>query len=250
MVTLLGQIAEVPAEHGADLEVAEEDRRAQADRAQPLALQLEGRALARRPAGSADPACRRNAALRLALLGRRPHADVGARQQRIEAGDVAGEELRLDHPEDRLVGQQRLGLAHRLHRHQHVGRGRARWRCSSPCPSTTFLYLSWDWPAVRPAAVSKEMVMVGPRLEKVSQASHAAISAVSSGTIQTSGMRRRRWAPAVGNAVGPVRCHSLPSIPPLSVARRVTQIDWLCNHRQGLRNCRNPDMVKDSDQAR
>ena len=38
-------------------------------------------------------------------------------------------------------------------------------------PITTSLYLSCDWPAVRPAAVSKEMVMVGPRLEKVSQAS-------------------------------------------------------------------------------
>ena len=59
-------------------------------------------------------------------------------------------------------------------------------------PITTFLYLSWDWPAVRPAAVSKEMTMVGPRLEKVSQASHAAISPVSSGMIQISGMRRRR----------------------------------------------------------
>ena len=32
-------------------------------------------------------------------------------------------------------------------------------------PITTFLYLSWDWPAVRPAPVSKEMTMVGPRLE-------------------------------------------------------------------------------------
>ena len=40
-------------------------------------------------------------------------------------------------------------------------------------PITTFLYLSCDWPAVRPAAVSKAMVMVGPRLEKVSQASQA-----------------------------------------------------------------------------
>ena len=38
MVTLLRQIAEIPAQHGADLEVAEEDRRAEADRAQPLGL--------------------------------------------------------------------------------------------------------------------------------------------------------------------------------------------------------------------
>ena len=59
-------------------------------------------------------------------------------------------------------------------------------------PITTFLYLSCDCPAVRPAPDSKLTVMVGPRLEKVSQASQAAISAVSSGTIQISGMRRRR----------------------------------------------------------
>ena len=42
-------------------------------------------------------------------------------------------------------------------------------------PMTTFLYLSCDWPAVRPAALSKAMVMVGPLLEKVSQASQRAI---------------------------------------------------------------------------
>jgi hypothetical protein len=48
--------------------------------------------------------------LRFALLRRRPHADIGAGQQRIEAANVAGEELWLDHPEDRLVGQQVLGL--------------------------------------------------------------------------------------------------------------------------------------------
>ena len=69
-------------------------------------------------------------------------------------------------------------------------------------PITTFLYLSWDWPAVRPAAVSKAMVMVGPRLEKVSQASHAAIRPVRIGTIQTSGMRRRLCTPAVGTFAG------------------------------------------------
>src|SRR5216684_733859 len=69
-------------------------------------------------------------------------------------------------------------------------------------PIVTSLNLSWDWPAVRPDAVSNEMVMVGPRLENVSQASHAAISAVNTGTIQTSGMRRRRRTPAVDRVTG------------------------------------------------
>ena len=114
------QITQVPAQHGADLEIAEVDRRAQADRAQPLALQLEGRALGPglqdRRILFADEMMPRHA-----FLGRRAHADVGTGQQRLQAGDISGEELRLDHPEDRLVVQERLGLAHRLHRHQHMG---------------------------------------------------------------------------------------------------------------------------------
>src|SRR5713101_4310830 len=69
-------------------------------------------------------------------------------------------------------------------------------------PIITSLNLSWDWPACRPDAVSNEMVMVGPRLENVSQANHAAISAVNTGTIQTSGMRRRRRTPAVDRVTG------------------------------------------------
>src|SRR3954468_10644212 len=65
-------------------------------------------------------------------------------------------------------------------------------------PIVTSLNLSCDWPAVRPPADSKDTVMVGPRLEYVSQASHSAISAVTAGTSQTSGTRRRRRTPAVG----------------------------------------------------
>ncbi len=68
-------------------------------------------------------------------------------------------------------------------------------------PMTTLRYLSCDWPAVRPAAVSNATVMVGPRLEKVSHASQAAISAVRMGTIHTSGMRRR-WR-TEADATGP-----------------------------------------------
>src|SRR5262245_50395638 len=88
-------------------------------------------------------------------------------------------------------------------------------------PITTFLYLSWDWPAVRPAAVSKVMVMVGPRLEKVSQASHRAIRPVSRGTIQTRGMRRRRRTPAVGSSGGPA-CSLIPALLRLP-ARKVAE---------------------------
>ena len=58
-------------------------------------------------------------------------------------------------------------------------------------PMTTLRYFNCDCPAVSPTAVLKVTVMVGPRLEKVSQASQPAIIAVRMGTIQTSGMRRR-----------------------------------------------------------
>ena len=90
-------------------------------------------------------------------------------------------------------------------------------------PMTTFLYLSCDWPAVRPAALSKAMVMVGPLLEKVSQASQRAIRAVTIGTIHTSGMRRRRCTPAVGSSTGPPVSVIVPSVCPCSV-RKVTKI--------------------------
>ena len=48
--------------------------------------------------------------LDLAGLGSRQHADVGARKQGLDAGNIAGEEPRLDDPEDGPLGQQRLGL--------------------------------------------------------------------------------------------------------------------------------------------
>src|SRR6516225_4059629 len=38
------------------------------------------------------------------------HADIAPREQGLETGDVAGEKARFDHPEDRLIGQQRLGF--------------------------------------------------------------------------------------------------------------------------------------------
>ena len=44
MVTLSAMLPEIPAQHLADAQVAEEDRRADADRAEPVGLQLQGAA--------------------------------------------------------------------------------------------------------------------------------------------------------------------------------------------------------------
>jgi hypothetical protein len=102
-------VGDVPAEHLADAEVAEEDRRAERDQAQALGLQIKDMA---RNMGVED---RRVLApgkipLLLADRGARQHADIAAREQGFETGDGAGEQAGLDHPEHRLVGQQRLGL--------------------------------------------------------------------------------------------------------------------------------------------
>src|SRR5690242_496729 len=87
-------VPEVPAEDGADLDVAIEDRRTQADRTDAPGFQFEDGAWSRyrqdRGIVAAD-----EVALRLALRGRRQHADIRAGKQRIEAGDAAGEKLRL-----------------------------------------------------------------------------------------------------------------------------------------------------------
>src|SRR5689334_18188381 len=69
-------------------------------------------------------------------------------------------------------------------------------------PIGTSLYLSGDWPGTSPLPVSNSTTIVGPRLEKVSHASQPPIRAVSSGTIQISGMRRERRTEAVGTGAG------------------------------------------------
>ncbi len=48
------------------------------------------------------------------------HADVGAGEERLETRDIAGEEARLYHPEDRLLGQEGLGLASCGHGHDDM----------------------------------------------------------------------------------------------------------------------------------
>src|SRR5207237_8367610 len=80
-------------------------------------------------------------------------------------------------------------------------------------PSETSLNLSCDWPAVSPPALVNSMVMVGPRLEKVSQASQAPIKAVITGTSQISGMRRWRRLAAVATLAAAL-CVSILTVAP------------------------------------
>src|SRR5215472_4450829 len=51
-------------------------------------------------------------------------------------------------------------------------------------PKTMSLYLSCDWPACSPSPLSKVILIVGPSLDSVSQASHAPIATATSGMIQ------------------------------------------------------------------
>jgi hypothetical protein len=62
--------------------------------------------------------------------------------------------------------------------------------------------------------------MVEPRLENVSHVNHAAISAVNTGTIQTSGMRRRRRTPAVGMLAG-FECSVIVTNPSVNALEQV-----------------------------
>src|SRR5215469_1611063 len=69
-------------------------------------------------------------------------------------------------------------------------------------PKTMSLYLSCDWPACSPSPLSKVILIVGPSLDSVSQASHAPIATATSGTIQMIDTRRERCVVACGT----VRC--------------------------------------------
>ena len=90
------------------------------------------------------------------------------------------------------------------------------------------LYLSDDWPGVSPLPDSNSTTMVGPRLEKVSQASQPPIRAVISGTIQISGMRRERRTDAVGIGAGLSSILIPIDMPPhgQNVAGTVSQWEW------------------------
>src|SRR5579871_4113859 len=69
-------------------------------------------------------------------------------------------------------------------------------------PKTISRYLSCDWPACNPSAVSKETVIVGPCFDSVSQASQAPIAIARIGIIQMTGTRRDRLVRARTGACG------------------------------------------------
>src|SRR5438270_11102348 len=64
------------------------------------------------------------------------------------------------------------------------------------------LYLSCDWPACRPSPLSNEILILGPSLDSVAQASQAPIATATIGTIQMIESRRERRVAACGS----VRC--------------------------------------------
>src|SRR5580704_3930497 len=72
-------------------------------------------------------------------------------------------------------------------------------------PNTMSLYLSCDWPACSPSPPSNEILIVGPSLDSVSQASHAPIATATSGTIQMIESRRERRVAACGTTRGSAR---------------------------------------------
>src|SRR5438270_5299464 len=65
-------------------------------------------------------------------------------------------------------------------------------------PKTMSLYFSCDWPACSPSPPSNVILIVGPSLESVSQASQAPIPTATSGTIQMIDSRRERRVAACG----------------------------------------------------
>jgi len=95
-------------------------------------------------------------------------------------------------------------------------------------PRSTSLCLMWDCPACKPSPLSKVMVMVGPRLEIVFQASQPPISAVddrdqpdqgkSSPSREARGRRRFERQPVQLN--GCRQFVSIRSEPPAATGRR------------------------------
>ena len=109
---VIGHVGDVPAEHLADAQIAEKDRRAERNRAE--ALGFEQKRVARDMlAEDRQVLASFEAALGPPRDGARHHPDIAPRQQGFETGNRAREKPRLDHPKHRLVGQQRLGLAGR-----------------------------------------------------------------------------------------------------------------------------------------
>src|SRR5215469_45428 len=80
------------------------------------------------------------------------------------------------------------------------------------------LNLSCDWPACSLSPLSKEILIVGPSFDSVSQASQPPIATATSGITQITEMRRERRAVACGTAAA--RCSAILLIDELpSVSR-------------------------------
>src|ERR1700738_2993784 len=90
-------------------------------------------------------------------------------------------------------------------------------------PNTMSLYLSCDWPACSPSPLSKEILIVGPSFDSVSQASHAPIATATSGMIQIADRRRERrveaWGPTRGSATF------------VMASLRLRAVFWRCHRR-------------------
>src|SRR5215831_20789371 len=95
------------------------------------------------------------------------------------------------------------------------------------------LYFSCDWPACSPSPLSKEILIVGPSFDSVSQASQAPIATATSGINQMIEMRRDRRVMARGTAAA--RCsailliNELPSVsraayPGLAIVARAADL--------------------------
>src|SRR5271165_4968555 len=72
-------------------------------------------------------------------------------------------------------------------------------------PNTMSLNLSCDWPACSPSPLSKEILIVGPSFDSVSQARYAPIATATSGITQMTDTRRDRRALACAIVGGSAR---------------------------------------------
>src|SRR3989442_2380196 len=85
------------------------------------------------------------------------------------------------------------------------------------------LYLSCDWPACSPSPLSKEILIVGPSFDSVSQASHAPIATATSGINQMIEMRRDRRVVARG--IVAARCSAILLIGWLPSVSRIASFE-------------------------
>src|SRR5262249_16810227 len=149
-------VGDVPAEHFANREVAEKDRRTDRDRADALGFQQKG---APRDMRSEDWRILAPNEVSLVFAGffGRQHADIRPEEHGLERGEIAGEEPRLYDPKHGAFSQQWLGLPGRRDRDDTCV-----WSGDSSrlftVPKTISLYFSCDWPACNPSPLSNEIL--------------------------------------------------------------------------------------------